>query len=160
MRGTRGVRATGISQGVDADEGRHWRVRYDILWDHRWRFRAAVIRLPERVLRIRRDDADGWRVDGVDRPDLAASVDIDLQVSLLTNAAPVHRFTHLRRQLPAPAAYVTSALDVDLVEQTYRRLPGRGVRFVYHSPDHGFRATLRFGADEFVLEYPGLGRRA
>jgi hypothetical protein len=153
------IRATGVSRGVDADEGIPWRIAYDIRWDHRWRFRRALVRSRDAVRHIERTDANGWRIDGSPRPEFADCIDLDLQVSLLTNTAPAHRFATSRRTSSAPAVYLTSTLDVVRLEQVYRRLPGAGARFDYDSPDHGYRAILSFAADGLVTDYPFIGAR-
>lgn len=153
-----GVRAVGLSRGVDLDEGIPWRVRYDVRWDHRWMLRSAVVRTAE-VTRVVRRDADGWTIDGVERPGFGDCADLDLQASLLTNTAPVRRAAGRRRAVSASAVYLTSTLDVERLDQTYRRRPGAGWEYDYDSPVHGYGATLRFDADGLVREYPFLGRR-
>jgi hypothetical protein len=153
------VRAIGISRGVDRDIGVPWRIDYDIRWDSRWRFRSAVVRFRDAVRRITRDDASGWVIDGEPRPEFADCVDLDLQVSLLTNTAPAHRFVDRRRTLASAAVYLTDALEVERLDQTYLRMPGADVRFDYDSPRHGYRATLRFARDGLVVDYPFIGRR-
>ena len=154
-----GIRATGVSRGVDADEGIPWRIAYDVRWDHRWRFRRALVRSRDAVRRVERNDGGGWRIDGSPRPEFVDCVDLDLQVSLLTNIAPAHRFAANRRTSSAPAVYLTSTLEVVRLDQLYRRLPGPGARFDYDSPEHGYRAILSFAADGFVTDYPFIGRR-
>jgi hypothetical protein len=153
------TRARGVSRGVDADEGVPWRIAYDLAWDHGWRFRSATVRSRDAVRRVERDDTSGWVVDGSPRPEFADCADLDLQVSLLTNAAPAHRFASRARPAAAPALYLTSTLEVERLDQTYRRLPGPGIRFDYDSPAHGYRAILRFAPDGFVIDYPFIGRR-
>jgi uncharacterized protein len=153
------VRAIGVSRGVDRDIGAPWRIGYDIRWDSRWRFRSAVVRSRNAVRRLTRDDARGWVIDDDPRPEFADCLDLDLQVSLLTNTAPAHRFVDRRRVLPSAAVYLTDALEVERLDQTYLRMPGAGIRFDYDSPRHGYRATLRFAADGLVVDYPFIGRR-
>ena len=60
----------------------------------------------------------------------------------------------------APAVYVrTNTLAVERLDQTYRRLPAaHGFAFEYASPRFGYRASLAFGADGLVEEYPGIAR--
>jgi hypothetical protein len=156
-RGT--IRARGVSRGVDSDEGMPWRVGYDLSWDHRWRFRRARVQTPNVERLVERHDSRGWTIDGEPRPDLDDCVDLDLQVSLLTNTAPVHRLGGHASSFPAPAVYLTSALEVVRIDQTYRRLPGPSLRFDYDSPQHGYRAILSFAPDGFVVDYPFIGRR-
>jgi hypothetical protein len=152
------IRALGVSRGVDADEGLPWRITYDLRWDRAWRFRAATVRAYGIVRKVSRDDERGWIIDGVARPEFADCRDLDLQVSLLTNTAPAHRLVDRRRIADAPAVYLTSTLEPERLDQTYRRLPGGDVRFDYDSP--GYRDVLRFGRDGLVVDYPFLGRRA
>jgi uncharacterized protein len=152
------IRALGVSRGVDADEGLPWRVAYDLRWDRAWRFRAATVQADGTVRRVNRDDERGWVIDGVAQPEFADCRDLDLQVSLLTNAAPAHRLADRRRIADAPAVYLTSTLGIERLDQTYRRLAGGTVRFDYDSP--GYRGVLRFGRDGLVVDYPFLGRRA
>ena len=155
----RGIRAVGVSRGIDADDGGPWRIRYDLRWDHRWLFRSAVVRSRDAVRRLIRDDNRGWIIDGEPRPEFADCVDLDLQVSLLTNTAPAHRFAARHREQASAAVYLTSDLEVERLDQTYRRLPGAGLRFDYHAPRHGYRAVLRFDGDGLVADYPFIGRR-
>jgi hypothetical protein len=58
---------------------------------------------------------------------------VHLQVSLLTNAAPVHRLGGHASSFPAPAVYLTSALEVERLYQTYRRRPGPSLRLKVRS---------------------------
>lgn len=159
-RGVDGVRAVGRSRGIDLDDGVPWRVHYDIRWDHGWRLRSATVRGSGLVRRLERDDTRGWTIDGAPHPEFADCVDLDLQVSLLTNTAPVRRARGRGAPVDATAVYLTSTLALERLPQSYRRLPGAGHRFAYDSPVHDYRAVLRFGADGLVLDYPFLGRRA
>ena len=159
VRCARGVRARGLSRGVDLDEGMPWRLAYDITWDHRWRFRAATVRAPGVVRRFARDEEHGWSVDGKPAPEFVDCLDLDLQVSCLTNTAPARRAAARTHDLDAPAVYVTSTLGVERLTQGYRRLRGPGWRFAYDSPEHDVRAVLPFAADGLVTDYPFLGVR-
>ena len=85
-------------------------------------------------------------------------LDIDLGFSPLFNTLPV-----LRHGLHAGGssrefvmAFVdVPSLDVSLSRQTYEPLERRVVRYRSGS----FAADVRFDADGFVLDYPGLARR-
>jgi hypothetical protein len=158
VSGAATIRALGVSRGVDADEGMPWRVAYDLRWDLRWGFRSATVRGAGAVRTVSRDDEHGWTIDGVPRPEFSDCRDLDLQVSLLTNTAPAHRLVARRRIADAPAVYLTSSLEPERLDQTYRRLPGAAVRFDYDSP--GYHGVLRFDPDGLVADYPFLGRRA
>ncbi len=56
-----------------------------------------------------------------------------------------------------------AGLDVELLRQRYTRLTDLdepAARFAYDAPELRFSEELEFGADGFVLRYPGLGHRA
>ena len=64
-----------------------------------------------------------------------------------------------RRAPSSPTASTSTSLEVERLDQTYRRLPGDGIRFDYDAPRHGYRAMLRFAPDGLVVDYPFIGRR-
>jgi uncharacterized protein len=156
--GPNGTVLGGTSIGVE--DGVPWDVRYRIDVDAGWRVRSAEIHTPDRGIVVQRTD-HGWLVDGAARPDLDDAGDLDLEGSLVTNTLPLHRLTLYTGVLtPAPAAYVrASNLQVELLEQTYRRLDRPGIHLEYSSPRFGYREVLRFAPDGLIEEYPGIGTR-
>jgi hypothetical protein len=95
---------------------------------------------------------------------LDGCLDLDLEASLVTNMAPVHRLSlRVGQRSEAPAVYVrTRNLKVERLEQTYARIPDAGGRVVfdYESPRFSYRADLQFARDGLVLVYPNIGWRA
>jgi hypothetical protein len=108
-------------------------------------------------------EAGEWRVDGREEPALSGCLDVDLEASAATNALPVARLAlAVGERADAPAAYVrASDLSVERLEQTYTRLPSDDARprYAYAAPSFGFGATLVYGDDGLVVEYPGIAVR-
>jgi hypothetical protein len=157
-----GTRLTGTSVGVE--EGVAWSFRYDIEIDPAWHaIRGSIEAAAGARLVLEADGPGRWLVDGVHDPGLDGCLDIDLEGSALTNTAPVHRLgLAVGDRAEAPAVYVrTNTLNVERLDQTYRRLPdtGEGFVFEYASPRFGYRAQLAFAADGLVTDYPDIARR-
>jgi len=157
-----GTRLTGTSVGVE--DGVAWSFRYDIEIDPTWHAgRGSIESAAGGRIELEADGPGRWLVDGVHDPSLDGCLDIDLEGSALTNTAPVHRLgLAVGDHAEAPAAYVrTNTLDVERLDQTYRRLPHEGDGFVfdYASPRFGYRARLTFAGDGLVTDYPGIALR-
>jgi hypothetical protein len=156
-----GVAADGVALFVL--EGTTWRLRYRLACDAAWRFAKAELTLDgvgeSRTLTIDHG-ADGWRVDGQDRPDLGPCIDIDIRATPFTNTLPLRRLD-LRAGEPQEAvvAYVSIPdLGVSPVRQRYTRLAGPG-GYRYENLDNGFVADLTVDDDGLVVDYPGPWRR-
>ncbi len=160
--GPDGIRFSGTSVGVE--DGIAWSFHYDLEIDGGWRAQRGSIRSADGGRRTLAADGPGrWLVDGEHDPALDGCLDIDLEGSALTNTAPVHRLgLAVGERAEAPAVYVrTNTLKVERLDQTYRRLPydGDGFAFEYASPGFDYLATLTFGADGLVTDYPGIAAR-
>ena len=61
-----------------------------------------------------------------------------------------------------PAAYVRRDLTVEVLDQSYLRLPGDGPerRFAYEAPAFDFNADLAYDAAGLIIDYPGIASRA
>lgn len=151
------------------EEGVCWSVGYRIEVDARWRTVAAdvteLLGGRERRLVIESDRDGRWTVDGVEAPQVAGCVDIDLESSAVTNTIFLHRVEPSSGE-PAEAvsAYLRCApLRLERLEQTYRRAPDLDldgeVAFEYRSPSFGTDVVLRFDEYGLVNEYPGLAVR-
>jgi uncharacterized protein len=154
-------RFTGQTTG--AEDGVLWALRYEIELDDGWATRAGRVEGLSREVRVEADGEGGWRVDGEPRPDLDGCLDLDLEVSVCTNALPVRRLAlDVGERAEAPAAWVRIPdLRVERLEQTYVRLPdeeGRS-RYDYEARDEGFACEIVFDAGGLTLEYPGIGVR-
>ncbi|MFC4944687.1 putative glycolipid-binding domain-containing protein [Pseudonocardia sp. GCM10023141] len=121
----------------------------------------------ERHLTINRTEDGYWLLDtgsGGTRTEFGGAVDVDLAYSAMFNTLPIRRLGLHREagEHTVPMVFVSlPALDVELVEQTYRTvstLDENGTAVVnFRSGD--FSADLTVDADGVVLDYPGIARR-
>jgi hypothetical protein len=144
------------------EAGLAYAVRYEIVFDDRWRVRSArvdsdTVAGPRATVLVADGDG-GWIVDGEPAPQLDGLIDVDIEPSACTNTLPVHRLElPLDEETAAPAVFVR-ALDVSVerLEQRYRRLDDR--RYAYRAePD--FEAVLEYDASGLIVDYPGIARR-
>jgi PPOX class probable F420-dependent enzyme len=126
---------------------------------------AVQVRRGEDTAEVEIRHHDGrWSVNGDSRPDLDGALDVDLAACPLTNVMPIRRHHFVRR--PGTHELVMVFVDVPSLRvypsrQRYthvRVLPDGGAIVRYESGD--FRSDLTVDADGFVVDYPGLGRRA
>lgn len=156
--------ADGIVVAVD-DDGRPFRLGYQLRWDPSWRVREARLAVTTeqgtRTVRLESDGNGRWH-DG-DRsalPALDGCIDIDIWPTPFTNTLPIRRapMAHGERRALTVTWVGAPALTVRPARQAYTRLEERRYRF--ESLDGaGFRAELTVDADDLVLEYEGLFRR-
>ncbi|MEP7023711.1 MAG: putative glycolipid-binding domain-containing protein, partial [Actinomycetota bacterium] len=110
------------------------------------------------------ENAGGMPPPGGDPAGFAAALDCDLGLSPLTNTMPVRRHGLLAGGGPEEflMAWVSVPdLSVQPSVQTYTHLSrdeGTGQSVIRFASD-GFQADIVFGADGFVADYPGIGRR-
>jgi len=144
-----------------------WSVAYDITIDPRGRgISARVLALSENAearTNLEVDDRGRWRVNGAARADLDGCLDVDLEASACTNSLPIRRLgLEVSEQAAAPAVYVRApGLDVERLEQSYRRVDDDGprLRYDYRAPAFDFTTRLLTDGSGLVLEYPGLATR-
>jgi uncharacterized protein len=149
------------------EDGEAWGIRYALTLDSNWATRSAHIvgrsALGEYEIRLGRDAAGSWRVDGKPMAQLSGCVDVDLEASACTNALPVNRLElEVGQAADAPAVYVRARdLQVERLEQRYERLPNAGerARYDYIAPRFDFRAVLVYDQFGLVLDYPGIAVR-
>jgi len=165
FRRSGGYELEGYTAAVELGEA--WFVQYAIRVDTRWRTTSARVRgrsrLGEHEVRISGDGTGHWHVDGVPASELDGCLDVDLESSACTNAAPVHRLgLSIGARAVAPAVYVRALdLRVERLEQEYLRIADDGARrrFDYRSPGFDFACELVYDAAGLVLEYPGIATR-
>ena len=125
-----GQRFEGETAAVE--DGEAWAVRYAIELGADWatrRARVSGLAAAGRVeLEVEADGAGRWQVNGDPAPHLAGCLDVDLELSSLTNAFPVRRLgLAVGEVADAPAAYVRALdLSVERLEQRYVRLADGG----------------------------------
>ncbi len=160
-----GVVADGLVLGVE--EGRPFRLAYEVRCDAGWRVRAARVGVPGEPPKVDlfSDGEGNWTgPDGVGLPHLRGCEYVDISVTPFTNTLPIRRLG----LAPGESADV-SVVYFDGVEmqpwpepQRYTRLESAdgGGLYRYLSLDGGFAADLPVDRDGLVLDYPGSFRRA
>lgn len=134
---------------------------YDVVLDEAWQFRRLEIRTDAgRSLELIRGDDGTWTADGVPRPDVAAAHDIDLEITPFTNTLPLRRVElAVGDSVDVVTAWVArGTLELHADPQRYTRLAPD--RYLFESLDTDFSREITVDPDGFVLEYPGLFRRA
>ena len=151
---------------IRVHEGIVRRGGYTLICDKAWRtleLRIMAEQAPgQMIARHLLATGDGrWTdVDGNPLPELDGCIDVDIAWTPLTNTLPVRRLDLRPGQeedirvvyLPLPE------LELRVMEQRYTRLAGDRAR--YRSVGSGFERDLTLDDDGFVIEYPGLFRRA
>lgn len=164
-----GVEAEGLVVGVE--NGRAFRLSYEVRCDARWRVREVRATLLDRGggLHLRADGAGRWTTgDGRPLPELDGCLDVDLTATPFTNTLPIRRLG-LRPGGSAEIAVAWIAapeLTVEAARQCYTHLEDRddGCLYRFEAPPSprlpdGFVAELPVDGDGLVMDYPGLFRR-
>ena len=160
-----GVVADGLVLGVE--EGRPFRLAYEVRCDAGWRVRAARVGVPGEPPKVElfSDGEGNWTgPDGTGLPHLRGCAYVDISATPFTNTLPIRRLGLARGE-----SADVSVIYFDGVElqpwpepQRYTRLEsstGSGL-YRYLSLDGGFAADLPVDEDGLVLDYPGSFRRA
>lgn len=131
---------------------------YEVDCDRSWRTRSARARgwLGTNPVGITFLSLPGgvWSVNGVEQPQLAGLVDVDLGFTPATNLIPFRRLAlEIGQESQAPAAYLFfPQLEPARLEQRYRRV--KSDTYDYEAPEYA--APLRVSEAGFVIDYPGL----
>ena len=145
---------------VFMQDGQVCQLRYEVLADSGFRTREALVTgwmgATAVDLRIRSDGCGAWTAGGVEQPQLAGCVDVDLGFTPATNFLPVRRLgLEIGEQAQVPAAYLAfPELRLEVLEQTYRRVSATD--YDYEAPSTGYRGTLEFSGQGIVVDYPEL----
>ncbi|HEX2362546.1 MAG TPA: putative glycolipid-binding domain-containing protein [Jiangellaceae bacterium] len=144
------------------DAGAVYAVRYRLRCDASWHVRELGISLvgDARRFEVVGDGAGAWRTDaGVDMPELAGALDVDLAVTPFTNTLPIRRLAlAVGATADVVVAYVGFPdLAVTRESQRYRRLGQRRYRF--EALGGNFVRDLDVDQNGLVVTYPGLFRR-
>ena len=140
-------------------DGQPCRLGYDIRCHPDWTTRSTSVAgwIGDREIDVTITAANGaWTLNGVEQPQVAGCIDVDLNFSPSTNLLPIRRL-NLRA---GESADVRTAwlrfpsFALELLEQRYTRLAGDRVR--YESFTTNFIAELRISPNGFVLDYENI----
>jgi hypothetical protein len=166
------LKASGTAVGADPQP---YRLDYELYCGEGYVTRELTVATSgagwARRLQLSRDASGRWLMGAFTAgltelgPAFGGALDCDLGLSPLTNTMPVLRHGLLAGGGPRTfqMAWVSVPdLSVQLSEQTYefiRRDPGTGHSVIRFTSD-GFEADIVFDSSGFVVDYPGIGRRA
>jgi len=148
---------------VFLQHGEVCQLRYEVLADSGFRTREAsvtgLVGVRAVELRIRSDGDGTWMAGGVEQPQLAGCMDVDLGFTPATNFLPVRRLgLEIGQQAQAPAAYLAfPELRLEVLGQRYRRVSATG--YEYEAPSADYRGTLEFSGQGVIVDYPELFTR-
>ena len=143
-------------------------VTYRVELDSEWRTRLARITTTlargSWELALDSDGEGSWTVNGVAASHLDGCFDVDLELSAVTNALPVHRQPlRVGQRMAAPAAYVRAVPGpVERLEQLYERVKSSDglSAYEYAAPSFDFSCQLIYDTHGLVVDYPGIAVRA
>jgi hypothetical protein len=159
-----GVAADGVVLGVE--EGRPFRLSYEVRCDAYWRVRYARVGVPGQPPKVEllSDGEGNWTgPDGRAVAYLKGCEYVDISETPFTNTLPIRRLG----LAPGGSAEIAVAyfdgaeLQPWPEPQRYNRLEtyGEGEVYRFLNLDGGFTADLPVDSDGLVLDYPGLFRR-
>jgi uncharacterized protein len=146
-----------------AEGGKPLRIDYRLCCSLDWRTREVdveqVLSADRSRMSLTADGVGGWRVNGVEAPELAGCIDVDLEFSPSTNALPINRLRlKVGERAEIFAAWVRfPALHVMTSHQAYQRLD-QG-QYLFQSLASGFEAVLDVDRDGLPLLYSGIWQR-
>jgi uncharacterized protein len=160
-----GVVADGVVLGME--EGRPFRLAYEVRCDARWRVRYARVGStgePPKVELISDGEGNWEASDGRTLSYLQGCRYVDISATPFTNTLPIRRLgLEPGESADIFVAYFDGAdLQPWPEPQRYACLEkdDRGGLYRFLSLDGGFTADLRADPDGLVVDYPGLFRRA
>lgn len=143
---------------VLAHEGEPCRLDYLVVCDAEWRtVRARVagwVGARTVACEIEADPDGRWRLNGVEMPEVAGCVDVDLNFSPSTNLLPIRRLgLQVGEEGAVSAAWLRfPSFALERLDQTYRRTGKRTYR--YASADGAFVRDIEVNAAGLVTRYP------
>lgn len=102
------------------------------------------------------DSASQWKLNGVERPEVAGCIDLDLNFSPSTNLLPLRRLSlAIGQEAKVRAAWLRfPSFALEPLDQLYRRTGEATYR--YESAGGTFVAELEVNGAGFVVRYPGF----
>jgi hypothetical protein len=152
-------------------DDRALRCHYRLETDAKWRVREVNLALQiggatqqEKAITLTADGKGRWRIDGVKAPHLEGCVDVDIQITPLTNTLPIRRLglTEGERSEIRVAYLPVPGLHPRPADQRYtclKALGPPGGLFRYEGLFRGFTADLPVDSNGFVVDYPETFRR-
>lgn len=145
---------------VFSHEDRPCWLDYHVICDSGWGTRSARVDgwlgdLPV-AIEIEVDASLRWRLNGMDRPEVAGCIDLDLNFSPSTNLLPIRRLgLKVGGAADVQAAWLRfPSFELERLPQRYLRLGE--TRYRYESADGQFVAELTVNEAGFVTDYPGI----
>jgi uncharacterized protein len=138
------------------------RLAYTVTCDNVWRTLSAQVEgwLSKTSIdvQIKTDSTQRWWLNGVEQPDIAGCLDIDLNFSPSTNLLPVRRLNlAIGEAARVNAAWLRfPSFKLELLSQQYRRIDETTYR--YESAGGQFVTDLKVNKSGFVIEYPNIWR--
>jgi len=136
-------------------------IRYSIDTDASWATRTVRVVTDTGALVLFADGRGNWTEgDGRVLDRLAGAIDVDLSATPLSNTLPIWRLgLSVGESADIVTAYIAlPELTVAADPQRYTRLDERSYR--YESRDSDFARDITVDDAGFVVDYPGLFRRA
>jgi hypothetical protein len=156
-RAAEGWLLKGTAIGVVQD-ARPMLANYEVYCDDGWRtHRVEVERIigkDTKTLSLTVESRGPWRSSGLELPEFAGCVDVDLAVTPATNTLPIRRLKlEIGKSQPVTAAWIKfPELTIEPLSQRYTRIAQD--RFRYESAT-GFSAEITVDDLGLVTVYPG-----
>jgi len=136
------------------------RLDYLVVCDADWQTRSVSVAgwVGDEGIRmdVSVDDSRRWRLNGMEVPEVAGCIDIDLSFSPATNLLPIRRLRlDVGEEVAVRAAWLRFPdFTLEPLDQSYRRIAGGIYR--YESGSGTFVAQLSVNEAGFVTGYPNL----
>jgi uncharacterized protein len=133
---------------------------YKIDCDSTWRTVSAMVEgwIGKKIvsMRINTDTNHRWWLNGVEVPEVAGCLDLDLNFSPSTNLIPIRRLSlEVGEMAGITAAWLRfPSFQLEPLSQSYQRL--EELLYRYESGSGRFVADLRVNQAGFAIEYPGI----
>jgi hypothetical protein len=140
--------------------GQPCHLAYEVNCDPTWRTRSAQVTgcMGRRVLELSIVAVSGerWQLNGMEQPEAAGGIDIDLSFTPATNLVAIRRLAlGIGQASDAPAAWLRfPEFTLERLEQHYHRLALD--TYAYQAPGVGYAASLQVSDRGFVTHYPGF----
>jgi uncharacterized protein len=145
---------------IFALDGQPCHLAYEVKCDATWHTRSAKVTgcLGRHVfeLIIVAKPGDRWELNGMEQPEAAGCIDVDLNFTPATNLIAIRRLAlDIGHASDVPAAWLRfPELKLERLEQQYHRVALD--TYNYQAPRVGYTASLQVSDSGFVTQYPGL----